>query len=183
MNSTSKHVVSRQIHRSGNILLNAMSLVDDDEFFAENSNGLSAAWVVGHLACVSDLFTKWFRGELMFSSEFHSVFNDTDMAGPAPISKAASVDREMYSKADLLLWFRQAVVKALLALDAFDITMWDAPGPNGTPLSLSTGGEVWEVLAVHTYWHLGELSGSMPRFFDMYSLHALPNYFYMADVS
>jgi hypothetical protein len=179
-------VVARQIDRSGNTLLLALEPVDDDEFFAENANGFSAAWVVGHLTCVADLFSSWFDGQrLLFDKSFHQVFNETAVtgAGPGagPVSKAASVNREGYTKAVLLLRFRQAVVKALRVLDAFEGSQWDAPGPPGTPVSLRAGGDVWEILAVHIYWHLGELAGSMPRFFGTYALNTLPHYFYIPE--
>ena len=146
----------------------------------ENPNGFSAAWVVGHLACVADLFSSWHdNGRLLLDPEFHSVFNETDVVEDGPVSKAASVDRALYPKAALLFRFRQAMVKALRVLNAFELSQWDAPGPSGVPVSLSTGGAVWELLAVHAYWHCGELSGSMERFRGTYTLNILPHYFYI----
>lgn len=72
------------------------------------------------------------------------------------------------------------MVKALRALEAFDAGQWDALAPPVVPVSLLTGGAVWELLAVHVYWHLGELAGSMPRFAGTYTLNILPHYFYLA---
>jgi hypothetical protein len=37
---------------------------------------------------------------------------------------------------------------------------------------------VWEHLSVHTYWHLGELTGLLSRFHGTYTLNTLPHYFY-----
>jgi hypothetical protein len=175
-----KQVIARQMDRSGNTLMLGLEPVSDEEFFAENVTGFSAAWTVGHLSCVADLFSSWFDGYLRFGREFHRVFNETDVTECIPVSRAASVDRERYPKAELLFLFRQAMVKALRALEEFDLEQWDAPAPPAAPVSLLTGGSVWELLAVHVYWHLGELSGSMPRFAGTYTLNTVPHYFYLA---
>jgi hypothetical protein len=175
-----KDVVKRQIDRSGNTLVLALEPVSDDEFFRENLNGFSAAWVLGHLACVADLFSSWFDDQpLLLDRSFHQVFNDTAVTEASGISKAASVNPDAYPKAVLFLRLREAVTKALRVLNAFEISRWDAPGPPGVPASLLTGGAVWEILAAHIYWHCGELAGSMPRFFGTYTLNTLPHYFYL----
>jgi hypothetical protein len=174
-----KQVIARQITYSGETLLLGMEPVDDSEFFAENKNGLSAAWVLGHLACVADLFSSWFDGRKLLSSTFHQVFNDIAVAAAGPVSKAAGVDPALYPKDDLLLSFNLATVKALRALREFGSGQWDAPGPPGIPVTLLTGGAVWERLARHTDWHCGELAGSMPRFFGTYTLNILPHHLYV----
>jgi hypothetical protein len=78
----------------------------------------------------------------------------------------------------MLLRLRQAHVKASQVLGAFDAAQWDAPGPPGTPTALPICSAVWEDLAVHTYWHLGELAASMPRFFGTYTMNIVPRHFY-----
>lgn len=172
-------VVARQMDRSGNTLLLALETAGDEEFFAGNANGLSAAWVVGHLACVADLFSSWFDdGRLLLGASFHAVFNETAVVAAGPVSKAESVDRGQFPKTLLMLELRRAMVKALRVLAAFDAGQWDTAGPPGIPASLVTGGAVWEVLAAHVYWHCGELAGSMPRFFGAYTLNILPHFLY-----
>lgn len=172
-------VVARQLDRSGNTLLLALEPVGDDEFFAENVNGFSAAWVTGHLACVADLFSSWFKGgRLLLDASFHAVFNETAVTAASSVSKAASVDRERYPKALLMLEFRRAMVKALRVLATVSEDAWGTAGPPMVPASLLTSGAVWEILAVHVYWHCGELAGSMPRFFGTYTLNTLPHYLY-----
>ena len=174
-----KQIIVRQMDRSGNTLALALEPLSDDEFYAENANGFSAAWAVGHLACVYDLFSSWFNDRrLLFDPSFHKVFNETEVVGPDSVSKAASVDRDSHPKAILLLRLRQAHVRALQVLSAFDAAQWDAPAPRTAPAVLPTCGSVWEHLAVHTYWHLGELAGSMPRFFGTYTLNIVPHHFY-----
>ncbi len=141
-----RHVVARQMDRSGNALILALAPLDDAEFFAANPNGFSAAWVVGHLACVADLFCSWHDdGTLLLDSAFHNVFNETDVVANSPVSKAASVDSALYSKATLLLRFREAMVRALRVLNLFELSQWDAPAAAGVPVSLATGGAVWEL--------------------------------------
>lgn len=142
----------------------------------DSGNTFSAAWTLGHLACVADLFSSLFSGELLLDAAFHRVFNDTDIAvaGPGKTETA-----EAWSKMDLFLKFQQAMIKALRVLAAFDISQWDTPAPPGTPRSLATGGAIWEHLSVHTYWHLGELAGSMPRFAGTYTLNPVKHYLYV----
>jgi hypothetical protein len=172
-----KQVIKRQVDRSGNTLMLGLEPVSDDEFFAENATGFSAAWTVGHLACVADLFSSWFDGYLTFGREFHQVFNDTGVTAARPVSRAE--ENSKYSKENLLFSFRQGVTKALRTLEVFDAGQWDAPAPPHAPASLLTGGSVWEHLAVHVYWHCGELAGSMPRFYGTYTLNTVPHYFYV----
>jgi hypothetical protein len=175
-----KQLIARQITRSGDTFLLAMEPLDEAEFYAENSNGFSAAWVTGHLACVADLFSSWFDGGQAFlGAGFHAVFNETAITGPAGVSKAASVDRETYGKDLLLLRFRQAMVKALGVMRTFELAAWDDPAPPGVPVTMRTGGDVWEILAAHIYWHCGELAGSMPRFAGTYTLNIAPHHLYV----
>jgi DinB family protein len=174
-----QQVIARQLTRSGEIFILAMEPLDEEEFFAENGNGFSAAWVTGHLACVADLFSSWFDGgRLLLGEGFHAVFNETAVVPASGISKAASVDRQTWTKDTLLLLFRQAVVKALRVLGSFESATWDAPAPPGVPVTMRTGGDVWEILAAHVYWHLGELAGSMARFRGTYALNIAPHHLY-----
>lgn len=173
-----RQVLREQMESGGARLLLAMEPVDDGEFFAENPNGFSAAWVMGHLACVADLWSSWFSGTLLLDREFHSVFNETDVVEDGPLSKAASVDKGLYPKATLLFRFREAMMKAFDVLDAFELSKWDARGPSGLPVYMSTGGAVWRYLAVHVDWHCGELAASMKRFHHTYALNIASHYFY-----
>ncbi|MEM6988999.1 MAG: hypothetical protein AAF721_00835, partial [Myxococcota bacterium] len=52
-----KDIIRRQMNRSGNLLLGALEPLSDAEFFAGGASGVSPAWTVGHLACVTDLFS------------------------------------------------------------------------------------------------------------------------------
>jgi hypothetical protein len=174
-----KRIIRRQMNRSGNTLISALEPLDDDEFFAGAENGISAAWTVGHIACVTDLFTSWLdTGGLLLPRSVHDVFNSLDIGKKSGITKAETVDRTAYPKGDLLLMLRQSQVKALRVLDRFDVRRWESPAPEVVPDTLPTCGAIWEHLSVHTYWHLGELSGCLRRFHGTYTMNSVLHYFF-----
>jgi hypothetical protein len=173
-----KGLIARQMNRGGNTLLCGLEPLSTDEFFANTAGGISAAWTVGHIACVNDLFSSWFSGDRVIDEETHRIFNNLAILPPTGVSKAASVDPGRYPKQTLLYLLRQGQTKALRALDAFDPARWDAPPPPCAPDTLQSCGAVWEHLSVHTYWHLGELTGLLSRFHGTYTLNTLPHYFY-----
>ncbi len=176
-----KRIVRRQMNRSGNILLSALEPLTDDELYEGGENGISPAWTVGHLACVIDLFSSWLDdGKLLLPRAVHDVFNSLDLGPKSPRTKAESVDRTVYTKSSLLLMLREAQVKALGVLDRFDVSRWEMPAPPRVPDSLPTCGSIWEHLGVHTYWHLGELSGCTRRFHGTYTVNTVLHYFYVA---
>ena len=79
-----KRIIRRQMNRSGNILLSGLEPLDDQAFFAPGLHGASPAWTVGHLACVTDLFDSWIRGQMpALSASFHKVYNSLDLSKKA----------------------------------------------------------------------------------------------------
>ena len=175
-----KDLVRRQMNRSGNLLMCALEPLSEDEFFAPGVNGVSAAWTVGHLACVTDLFNSWLApSDKSLRDETHQVFNSLDISEKGHTTKAALVDPKAYSKQAIFLMFRQAQVRVFATLAAFDVSRWRERPPFPIPDdTLPTMGSIWENLAVHTYWHMGELSGVLSRFHGTYSLNTLLHYFY-----
>lgn len=177
--SLCKKIIRRQMNRSGNILLSAIEPMSDEQFFDGGLNGVSAAWTLGHLACVTDLFGSWVRKRMpSLDSEVHKVFNSLDI-GAKDGTKAESVDPRAYSKTDIVQFFRQAQVEALATLDTFDEALWECAPPDYVPDSLPTYGAIWEAMGVHTYWHLGELCGAHPQFHGTYTLNSVLHYFYV----
>ncbi len=77
-----------------------------------------------------------------------------------------------------MLLFRQAQVRALELLKDFDVQRWESPTPVHAPDTLPTYGTIWQSLGVHTFWHLGELAGCIPRFHGTYTLNTVAHYFY-----
>lgn len=173
-----KLIVRRQLNRSGNTLMAALEPLSSEEFFEPGPSGISAAWTVGHIACVADLFGATLDdGRLALDPETHEVFNSLEIGPKKLTTKAAGVDPQRYSKADILLMMRQTQVRLLKLLDVFDVARWDEPAPDRVADTLPTYGAVWEHLAVHTYWHLGELSSAVERFYGTYSMNSMLHYF------
>jgi DinB family protein len=173
-----KLIVRRQLNRSGNTLLAALEPLQDQDFFGPGPAGVSAAWTLGHLACVADLFGAALDdGQLALHEDTHAVFNALDLGVKKLLSKAEGVCQKDYPKSRLLLMMRQTQVRLLKLLDAFDVQRWDEPAPDRLADTLPTYGSVWEHLAVHTYWHLGELSNAVPRFHGTYSMNTMLHYF------
>lgn len=173
-----KLIVRRQLNRSGNTLMAALEPLSSEEFFRAGPSGISAAWTVGHLACVADLFGATLDdGCLALPPEVHSVFNALDIGPSRLASKAEGVNPEDYPKSDILLMMRQTQVRLLKLIDIFDVARWDEPAPDRVADTLPTYGAMWEHLAVHTYWHLGELSSAVERFYGTYSMNSMLHYF------
>jgi hypothetical protein len=173
-----KLIVRRQLNRSGNRLVAALEPLKEDEFFEGGPSGISAAWTVGHLACVNDLFAAALDdGRLAFSTEAHTVFNDLAVGDRKFATRAEAVDPQAFSKSKIIAMMRQAQIRLLKVLDVFDVRRWDDPSPDRIADTLPTLGSLWEHLAVHTYWHLGELSSAIERFYGTHSMNSMLHYF------
>jgi len=173
-----KVMVRREMNQAGNTLLTALEPMTEGEFFQGGPNGISPAWTVGHLSCVMDLFTSWIEvRDLLIPGWMHDVFNSIDLEKPTK-TKAEGVDREVLSKDDVLLLFRSTQVRTLKLLADFDMRLWDARTPPSNQDTLPTYGSIWQALGVHTFWHLGELSGCTSRFHGTHALNTAIHYFY-----
>jgi hypothetical protein len=171
--------VRRMLNRSGNSLFLAIEPLTEAEFFGAGANGISVAWTVGHLACVFDLFTSWIRGSgCHLAKEIHDVFNGLDVRAAGGPSKAEIVEKSGHRKSDILFMLRTTQIRALKLLSTCTERDLQAAPPGPHPDNLHTVGEIWEHLAVHTYWHMGELCGTFSRFHGTYTLNMLPHYFY-----
>lgn len=173
-----KLIVRRQLTRSGNILMAAIEPLTDEEFFKGGPSGISSAWTLGHLACVADLFGAALDdGKLALPPEAHTMFNDLDIGEQKFATKAEAVDPQKFSKSRIITMMRQSQVRLLKVMDAFDVNRWHEPAPDRFADTLPTYGAVWEHLAVHTYWHLGELSSAVERFYGTHSMNSMLHYF------
>ncbi|HEU4582615.1 MAG TPA: DinB family protein [Polyangiaceae bacterium] len=173
-----KLIVRRQLNRSGNRLVAAIEPLKEDEFFQGGPSGISVAWTVGHLACVSDLFAAALDdGKLAFSPEAHTVFNDLEVGDHKFATRAEAVDRQRFPKAKIIAMMRQGQIRLLKVLDVFDVRRWDEPSPDRIADTLPTLGSLWEHLAVHTYWHMGELSSAVERFYGTHTMNSMLHYF------
>lgn len=172
-----KQIIKRQLNRSGNILISAVEPMTDEEFFQRQNNSISVAWTVGHLACVMDLFGSWLsEQERQFPAEMHQVFNSLDMWVKGP-EKWELVNPQEFSRSEILLLLRRAQLRLLEILEKFNLDLWNTMPPSHIPDNLPNYGAIWELLSVHTYWHLGELCGSSPRFYGTHTINSLVHYF------
>jgi DinB family protein len=177
-----KLIIRRQLARSGNTLMASLEPLTDDELFKGGPSGISSAWTVGHLACVTDLFGAALDdGRLSLPSDAHAVFNDLGIGERKAATKAEGVSSQQFSKTRILSMMRLAQVRLLKVLDAFDVNRWNEPGPDRFADTLPTYGAIWEHLAVHTYWHLGELSSAVERFHGTLSMNCMMHYFAWGD--
>jgi hypothetical protein len=177
-----RDMVRRQMNRSGNTLLASIEPLDDDDFYKAFANGSSIAWTVGHLACVLDLFSTWLGAPgKALPPEMHDVFNRLDLGTdePNPPSKAETVARSAWGRKLLITRLREAQVRVLTILDGFEPSRWYERSPASAPDTLPTLGDIWESLCVHTFWHLGEISGAHPRFKGTYTLNTVLHYFHV----
>lgn len=173
-----KRLVRSQMYLAGNTLMMGVEPLTQEEFFAGGVNGISPAWTVGHLACVLDLFTSFATGcKLVLPRETYAVFNPFEIK-KRDVTKAETVDPKVFPKGDILLMFRRAQVRAFDALTAFDVARWEERPSDDIPDSLPTYGAIWSTLGVHTFWHLGELTGCIPKFHGTYTLNSAINYFF-----
>ena len=171
--------VRRMLNRSGNSLFTAIEPLSEEEFFEGGVNGISVAWTIGHLACVTDLFTSWIHGKgCKLPKAVHDVFNSLEVRAPKGPSKAEIVQKAGHSKGEILFMLRSVQIDALKLLDRCTEQSWHARPPGRCPDDLHSAGDIWEHLAVHTYWHMGELCGTFPRFHGTYTLNMLPHYFF-----
>jgi hypothetical protein len=177
-----KTLITRNMNQGGNIMLLGLEPLPDAEFYAGQANGISAAWTLGHLACVLDLFTSWIENrDLAIPRWSHDIFNPLTIEKRKG-TKAEGVDPKALAKGDIMMMFRQAQIAAVEVLRGFDMRLWDAPTPPNVPDNVPTYGGIWQMLSVHTYWHLGELCGCMPRFHGTYTLNMAAHYFYTSAI-
>lgn len=115
--------------------------------------------------------------ELNIPDWMHNIFNSLEIEHPNK-TKAASVDRLVLPKSDIVLLFRNTQIRTLKLLSEFEVEMWEDRTPRYAPEALPTYGSIWQNLGVHTFWHLGELCGALPRFHGTHSLNTLAHYFY-----
>lgn len=173
-----KHLILRLMHGGGNTIMAVLEPLNEREFFAQGVHGASPAWCMGHLACVCDLFTSWIDNKsLKFSRQAHETFNNTDLEGPAA-SKAEMVERDAFPRSAILKMFRASQIHAGNVLSRFDMRFWHAAPTADVPSVLPSYGAIWEHMAVHTHWHLGELAGGITRFHGTASLNTTLHYFY-----
>lgn len=154
--SNPKDVINRLLGQSAEALVRASSLLSDAEFFAQPEIGASMAWTLLHLASYQNWFISIISPNYLCK---HLELRSDIFKGGRPFSEE---DIEHYrSKAETIQIFLTTQAQLLDQLAAFDVSQWDQPAPNDTPFP--TLGSIWENIATENYWHLGQLSVSVPR--------------------
>jgi hypothetical protein len=151
-----KEALKRQLDNSGILLLKAASVLSNDEFFAEPANGASMAWTLGHLTALQDwaLHRVFLKDEPKFDKEKREA-----LKGGRAIVDSDRVHFKDRQQIETEFSVTQADV--IHALHNFNEDHWNHSTPSGC--RFPTYGSLWEHLAVHTFWHLGELSATIPR--------------------
>ena len=156
--STIKDSMNRMIQASGARLFQCMSTLSDEEFFKEPALGASPAWVMGHVVNSQDYFVSRMFGRQRRFEQFEQVFR-----GGRSLSKA---DLRTYpSRNEFEVAYRKCHEQTILALQEFDMTTWDEhiPAINVGDSTYFSRGMMWEFIARHTFYHLGQLSSSVDR--------------------
>ena len=151
-----KEALKRQMDTSGNLLLRASKTLSKDEFFLDPSSGPSMAWTLGHITALQD----W---------SLHQVFQNVEcqidheareaLKGGRPIR---GQDRKFFNdKEKLEKEFSATQLEMITLLNSFDEEKWNQSPPSGG--RFSSYGSLWEHLAVHNFWHLGQLASTYPK--------------------
>ena len=148
-----KEVVLQQLG-SGEYLLGQFTgdLTDGEYFKAPVPGANHAAWIIGHIACSEDSIVAGATGGTKRIPEAtHELFKGGSVCVPEA-SKYPS-----RKKIDELL--RDTRARTVEALKACDAGKWSDPSPEGWPKEVfPTKGAMWGALAMHQYWHLGQLT-------------------------
>lgn len=154
-----KELLAIQLDSGQALLTAAAEALTEDEFHAHLPGpGPSANWIFGHLAVNEDWFLSLlsdqkvqlpkdladrYQGDLSFAQEVASTSRPSQAAG---LGKQEIVD----------LFVRQRQ-RTRATLQASDPSGWHGPLPEGIPAIYKSLGGVWGIVAVHQYWHLGQL--------------------------
>jgi hypothetical protein len=151
-----KEALKRQLDNSGILLLKAASVLSDEEFFSQPTNGASMAWTLGHLTALQDwaLHRVFLKDEPLFTREKREA-----LKGGRHIMDSDKV--HFSDRHETEANFSKTQTDLIHALHDFNENDWNQSTPSGC--RFPTYGTLWEHLAVHNFWHLGELSATTPR--------------------
>jgi uncharacterized damage-inducible protein DinB len=154
---TLKDSMNRMIQQSGARLFQCVSTLTDDEFFREPQLGASAAWTVGHVVNSQDYFVSRIFDRTRKFEEFERVFRGGRSLVAADIATYPSRDH-------IMTQYRKCHEQTILSLQEFDLNRWDEfiPSINVGDSTYFSRGMMWEFIARHTFYHLGQLSASLP---------------------
>lgn len=150
--------INRLITTSGARLYQCGTVLSDEEYYREFPMGASFAWTVGHIINSQDYFVSRLLGIEREFEEFEDVFRGG--------RSLTAQDLKSYPTRDHFdTQYRLCHERTLLQLQEFDMNKWDTPiySKNVGDASYNSHGMMWEFLARHTFYHLGQLSATLPR--------------------
>jgi uncharacterized damage-inducible protein DinB len=153
-----KQTVNRMIQTSNARLFQCLSVLSDEEFFEEPAQGASVAWTVGHLINSSDYFVSRIYERPRLFEQYEKVFRGGRVLTFEDINSYPG-------RRDFETDFRNCHETTITSLNEFNISLWDE---NVQPLNVGDStyfsrGMMWEFIARHTFYHLGQLSVTVPR--------------------
>lgn len=150
--------INRMIQSSGARLYQCAGVLSDEEFFYQPSLGSSFAWTVGHVINSQDYFVSRISRQARAFEKYEKVFRGGRQLGDGDFKAFPS--REVF-----VTDYRQCHERTIKELVGFDMSRWVEPtvAENVGDAAYSTQGMMWEFLARHTFYHLGQLSATLPR--------------------
>jgi hypothetical protein len=146
-------IIAHQLQVGANLLRMFSSDLSDEEFlFQPTEGGCHLLWILGHLAHTQEwVLTSLVGQPPRMPKEMQELFG-----GGSTVHGDASKYPAPTEVQDLLAGTQE---RTLAALATFDAARWDDPAPEGVPQEFfPTLGSLWEMLAVHTFWHFGQLT-------------------------
>lgn len=156
--SALKSTFNRMIQTSDARFFQCIGVLSEEEFYFEPVAGASAAWATGHIINSQDYFVSRMYDCPRQFDQFEKVFR-----GGRDLTET---DYSLYpNRVEFESAFRQCHEVTIEKLMAFDESKWDIP------IAAKEVGDstyfspvmMWEFIARHTFYHLGQLSVTLPR--------------------
>lgn len=154
-----KALLRNQLDSGMKLLMKAAETLSEDDFHAQLPGpGPSANWIFGHLAVNEDWFVSLLTGQpVRMGRELIEQYQDDASFVTESASHARATSSSSFSKSAILEHYLDQRKRTLEALAASEVAHWDSPLPTGIPPMYKNLGGVWGIVAVHPYWHLGQL--------------------------
>ncbi|NEI24086.1 hypothetical protein GUK30_32590 [Rhizobium leguminosarum] len=155
--SSAGRVVMRSLDETGIKLRQLSEILSEDEFYAEGTSAVSMAWTFMHILSLEDWTINRImrRAAPVLPYEVREAFK-----GGRPVTDEDR--KKILPRRELEAQFSATREETLRLLSGFDESRWDEQTP--VDCRFPTLGTVWENLANDCWWHLGQLSSSVPRF-------------------
>ena len=154
-----KSLLKIQLDSGEQLLTKAADTLAESEFHDQLPGpGPSANWIFGHLTVNEDWFISLLTGQPVRSPKdlIDRYQDDASFSKESTAFHRGTADSSL-SRGAIVGLFREQRQRTLAALAATDQSRWNEPLPAGIPSIYRNLGGVWAIVAVHPYWHLGQL--------------------------